>query len=51
LQNTEKLLSRSARATFNATAVGGVVVSNPIANNTTCRSASARAMAKASIVE
>ncbi len=35
LQKTEKLASPSERAVFTATAVGGVVVSNPMAKRTT----------------
>ncbi len=51
LQNTEKLPSPSARAWRRATAVGGVVVSKPMAKKTTCLAGSARAMASASWVE
>ena len=51
LQKIEKFLSPSARATLAATAVGGVVVSKPMAKKTTWRSGSSRAMRRASWVE
>ena len=51
LQNTEKLPSPSRVARWTATAVGGVVVSKPMAKNTTSRSGSAAAMRSASRVE
>ena len=51
LQNTLKFFSPSACACVIATAVGGVVVSKPIAKKTTCRSGIFRANASASIGE
>ena len=51
LQNTLKLASPSSRARRIATAVGGVVVSKPIAKNTTSRSGCSCAMRIASALE
>lgn len=51
LQNTLKLVSRLAAASLIANAVGGVVVSKPMAKNTTSRFGSTSAIAIASSVE
>jgi hypothetical protein len=51
LQNTLKLASFSCRACNSASAVGGVVVSKPMAKNTTCLCGLSRAICKASLVE
>jgi hypothetical protein len=51
LQKTEKLGRPSASAIFSATAVGGVVVSNPMAKKTTSFSGFVRASSSASMVE
>ena len=48
LANSEKLRIPSARARRSVTAVEGVVVSKPIAKNTTCRSGFSRAIFSAS---
>jgi hypothetical protein len=48
LQCTLKLVRPRALACCSATAVGGVVVSKPMAKNTTCRSGWARATVSAS---
>jgi hypothetical protein len=51
LQNTLKFASPSRRASRIASAVGGVVVSKPMAKNTTSRSGFSRAMRSASVHE
>ncbi len=51
LQNTLKLARPSAAACWMTTAVGGVVVSNPIAKNTTSRAGCSRASRSASALE
>ena len=49
--STLKLASPSSAAWRTSSAVGGVVVSKPIAKNTTCRPGSRRASASASAAE
>ena len=51
LQKTEKLARPARSASRIAMAVGGVVVSNPIAKNTTSRAGFSRAMRTASAAE
>ncbi len=51
LQKTEKLVSPCARAARTASAVGGVVVSKPMAKNTTCRSGVSAAIRTASAAD
>lgn len=51
LQKTKKLVNPKAWACLMATAVGGVVVSKPMAKNTTLRSGLACASLTASSVE
>ncbi len=51
LEKTVKFLRPSASACFTATAVGGVVVSKPMAKNTTSRPGLSRATFRASRVE
>lgn len=51
LQKTEKFFTPAAFAALRTTAVGGVVVSNPIAKKTTSRSGLAFASSSASMGE
>ena len=51
LQKTLKFSSPSAAACWTTSAVGGVVVSKPMAKKTTSRSGSSRAMRSASAAE